>query len=161
MIRLANKSDALEISRIYNFYIENTVVTFEETAVSEQTILERMEHIEQTEHFWLVAQKEDSIIGYAYSSRWQPRAAYRNTAEVSVYIANDHIGKGLGTQLYHQLFELLLDKNIHALIGGVTLPNPASVKLHEKFGMHQVAHYKEVGFKFNQWLDVGYWQKIL
>jgi phosphinothricin acetyltransferase len=68
------------------------------------------------------------------------------------------VGKGFGTKLYDELFSRLRKKKLHVAIGGIALPNPSSIKLHEKFGMEKVAHYKEVGYKFGEWVDVGYWQ---
>jgi L-amino acid N-acyltransferase YncA len=161
MIRDATDSDAAAIAGIYNYYIRNTVVTFETDAVDGANILSRIHRVNESSFPWLVAVENESVIGYAYAAKWNQRAAYRNTAEVSVYISHDHMGKGWGSKLYDALFTMLRQKGIHVAIGGVTLPNPASVSLHEKFGMTQVAHFREVGNKFGRWLDVGYWQATL
>ncbi|PID45615.1 MAG: hypothetical protein CSB47_08185 [Proteobacteria bacterium] len=80
------------------------------------------------------------------------------TVEVSIYLSHQITSRGLGTQLYNALFSSLREKSVHIVIGGITLPNAASIALHEKFGMEKVAHFKEVGYKFGKWLDVGYWQ---
>ncbi len=161
MIRAATTSDAQAIADIYNYYIQNTVITFEEQAVSSNDILERMAKVTGAGLPWLVAKDGDAVIGYAYATKWNVRSAYRHTVETSVYLAHGSLGKGRGTRLYQALFDILRQSPIHIVIGGITLPNPASVSLHEKFGMTKVAHFKEVGHKFDQWLDVGYWQMEL
>jgi L-amino acid N-acyltransferase YncA len=161
MIRAATESDAQAIADIYNYYIANTVVTFEEQAISKNDILERMEKITGASLPWLVAEDGGVVIGYAYAGKWNVRSAYRHTVESTVYLSNSSVAKGWGTRLYQALFDTLRHKSIHVVIGGITLPNPASVALHEKFGMKQVAHFPEVGLKFGKWLDVGYWQTEL
>jgi len=158
MIREATENDAEAIVEIYNYYIRNTVVTFEETEVDATDFIARINKVQNSGYSWIVAIDNEQVVGYAYSSKWNERTAYRNTAEVSVYLSHTAISKGWGTKLYEALFTGLRNKDIHVVIGGITLPNPASVALHEKFGMEKVAHFKEVGFKFNTWLDVGYWQ---
>jgi len=161
MIRAATESDAQAIADIYNYYIKNTVVTFEEQAISKNDILERMEKITGANLPWLVAEDGGVVIGYAYAGKWNVRSAYRDTVESTVYLSHSSVAKGWGTRLYQALFDTLRDKSIHTIIGGITLPNPASIALHEKFGMKKVAHFQEVGYKFGQWLDVGYWQMEL
>jgi L-amino acid N-acyltransferase YncA len=158
VIREVELSDAQQIANIYNYYIEKTVITFEEQLVSENDIQSRIEKIKQAGHIWLVAEIDNKIVGYAYSAPWRDRSAYRFASEVSIYLAKDSQGKGLGSLLYQALFQQLKSTKIKILIGGITLPNDSSVALHEKLGMEKVAHFKDVGFKFDQWLDVGYWQ---
>jgi L-amino acid N-acyltransferase YncA len=161
MIHAATESDAQAIADIYNYYIANTVVTFEELPVSQNDILERMAKITGAKLPWLVAEDGGVVIGYAYAGKWNVRSAYRHTVESTVYVSNSSLSNGWGTRLYQALFDTLRQKSIHVVIGGITLPNPASIALHEKFGMKQVAHFKEVGYKFGQWLDAGYWQTEL
>lgn len=158
MIRLANKSDADVVASIYNHYIANTVVSFEESLLSGADMALRIDKVRECGLPWVVAEDNEGIIGYAYAARWHERSAYRHTVEVSAYIASTAHSKGWGTQLYESLFEQLRVLNIHVIIAGVALPNPASVALHEKFRMKKVAHFAEVGFKFGRWIDVGYWQ---
>ena len=158
MIREATTDDAEAMLDIYNYYILNTVATFEQSALSKQDFIARIERVQQSALLWLVALQDDKVLGYAYSSLWNERAAYRHTVEISVYLSNSVLSKGWGTQLYEALFSGLRKKSIHSVIRGITLPNSASVAIHEKFGMKQVAQFKQVGFKFGQWLDVGYWQ---
>lgn len=161
MIRTAKSEDASRIAEIYNYYIENTVVTFEEEMVSSNQISARLKKIEDSGLPWLVDQEGELVVGYAYASPWNERSAYKHTAEISVYLAHDSLGHGIGTRLYHVLFTELTKLSIKVVIGGIALPNPASKSLHEKFGMRKVAHFEKVGFKFGQWIDVGYWQTEL
>ena len=162
MIRVAKDSDVNSIVKIYNYYVSETVATFEEEKLLPKDMLARIAKVRSTNLPWIVAEdEENNIIGYAYASQWKERHCYRFSVEVTVYLSPDNISKGVGSQLYEALFSDLKSKSIRVAIGGITLPNPASVALHEKFGMKQVAHFKEVGFKFNQWLDTGYWQKTL
>jgi len=161
MIRAATELDAQSIADIYNHYIEHTVITFEEQAVARHEIISRIEKVTGASLPWFVAEDDGAVIGYAYATRWNTRSAYRHTVETSVYLSHTSVSKGWGTRLYETLFDTLRHKSIHVVIGGITLPNPASIALHEKFGMKKVAHFKEVGYKFGQWLDVGYWQTEL
>lgn len=158
MIREATDNDAEAITAIYNYYIQNTVITFEEDSLNPSDFIERIRKVQESGYSWLVAEENGKIIGYAYSSKWNDRTAYINTAEVSIYLSHLIKSRGWGTKLYDVLFSSLRQKSIHIVIGGITLPNPASVAIHEKFGMEKVAHFKEVGYKFGEWLDVGYWQ---
>jgi len=159
MIRNVLDKDAGDLANIYNYYIVETVATFEEEMISSDVMLARISKIQADELPWLVAENElGEILGYAYATKWRERFAYRFSVEVTIYLSPKHKKQGLGTQLYQALFAELNKRSIHSVIGGITLPNAASVALHEKFGMKQVAHFKEVGFKFEQWLDTGYWQ---
>ncbi len=161
MIRRADLTDAQDISNIYNHYISHTVITFEDAIVSAEEMSGRMNAVFQQRLPWLVALDNEQIIGYAYASPWHKRSAYRFSVEVSAYILPSAKSQGWGSKLFEMLFAELKENSVHAVIGGISLPNPSSVALHEKFGMQQVAHYKEVGFKFDRWVDVGYWQGIL
>jgi phosphinothricin acetyltransferase len=109
---------------------------------------------------WLVGEQEGAVVGYACATPWKGRSAYRFTVEVSVYLDPSCTGRGWGTRLYERLFERLARRGIHAAIGGIALPNDASVALHEKLGMAKVAHFRETGFKLGRWIDVGYWQRL-
>ena len=155
------ESDAADIAKIYNYYIDKTIITFEEEPVSAGDMEARFSKVESLGLPWLVAQRGDSVIGYAYATNWAERSAYRHTVEVTVYLAIDCLGNGLGSRLYEALFRELEKTSMHMAIGGISLPNAASVALHEKFGMQKIAHFTEVGYKFGEWLDVGYWQRSL
>lgn len=157
-IRACNQGDIPAICSIYNHYIAHTVITFEETPVSFAEMQKRVETNSQL-FPWLVYEDNEEIIGYAYASKWKDRSAYKYTAEVTVYLHPAHCAKGIGSILYQALIEQLSKNGIHVLLACIAIPNTASETIHEKFGFHQVAHFREVGFKFGRWLDVGYWQK--
>jgi L-amino acid N-acyltransferase YncA len=159
-IRDAAAEDGAVLANIYNYYIDNTVVTFEEVPVSTADMTARVLEVTAAKLPWLVAQASHGVYGFAYASRWKGRCAYRYSVETTVYLEPSVVGHGLGTALYAALIARLEELGCHAMIGGIALPNPASVALHEKFGMRQVAHFPEVGFKFGRWVDVGYWQKV-
>lgn len=109
----------------------------------------------------LVAVENNTLIGFAKTIPWSARCAYEHTAQISIYIAPEYQRKGLGKELYAQLFQMLDESNFHTIIAGITLPNDASVRLHESMGMKHFGTFPEVGCKFDSWHDVGYWVKIL
>ena len=160
-IRDARPADAGAIAELYNHYIQHTTVTFEETAIDSAEIERRLHAVQSAQLPWLVATREHNLVGYAYATPWRSRRGYRYSVEVTVYVAPTETGGGWGSQLYGMLFTRLSQRQLHSAIGGIALPNDASVALHEKFGMRKVAHFKEVGVKFGRWIDVGYWQRIL
>lgn len=159
MIREVNESDIPFIKVIYNYYIKNTIVTFEENEIDDDETGKRI--IEITKDYpWIVWEEDNQITGYAYASRWKARTAYKHSAEVTVYVDKRSFGKGIGSKLLDNLINKTKEKNIHCLIGGIALPNQASKALFEKFRFTKCAEFKEVGFKFGKWIDVGYWQKV-
>ena len=158
MIRQATEADAEKITSIYNHYILNSTATFEEIPLTASEIIQRIEKVQNLDLPWLVAEEDGCVIGYAYATRWNERCAYRDTVEASVYLSHNLTVKGWGTKLYEALFARLREKSLRVVIGGITLPNPASIALHEKMGMEKVAHFKNVGYKFGRRIDVGYWQ---
>jgi phosphinothricin acetyltransferase len=160
-IRPATLDDAAQIAEIYNHYVLTSTITFEEEPVSAAEMSQRIADIQSVSLPWLVATRDDRITGFAYAHKWRARAAYRYSTEVTVYVRSGFDNSGTGSRLYAQLFAALKAAGAHAVIGGVALPNEASVRLHQKFGFEKVAHFKEVGFKFNRWIDVTYWQRIL
>jgi phosphinothricin acetyltransferase len=152
-------ADSGAIARIYNHYVLNTAISFEEQTVTAAEMAERIAEVTSASLPWLVADQAGEVLGYAFASKWKGRCAYRYSVETSVYLDPGFVGQGIGTQLYRALLSVLRGNSIHVVIGGIALPNPASVALHERLGFAKVAHFKEVGYKFNQWLDVGYWQR--
>lgn len=159
-IRMATTADAAAICSIYNHYVNDTIVTFEEQPVAASEMQSRMAAV-LGKLPWLVLERDGGIAGYAYAAPWKTRVGYRFTVEASVYLAPAHIGRGFGSALYETLIENLRARNIHCVIGGVALPNSASAALHEKFGFTKVAHFRENGIKFGRWIDVAYWQRLL
>ena len=158
MIRQATPNDATALSEIYNHYVLNTVVTFEEQAVSPSEMLQRVQGTQDDGLPWLVAEQDQNVVGFAYASKWKTRSAYRHTVEVTVYLSDSMTTKGIGSELYTALFNVLKEQSVHVVLGGISLPNQASIALHEKFGMAKVAHFEQVGYKFDRWVDVAYWQ---
>jgi len=159
--RSAVASDATQIAEIYNYYIENSHATFETDPIDAAEMLRRMEDGWAHEYPFLVCEDKNGIVGYAYGRRFRPRFAYLHSIEVSVYVKHGTERQNIGTALYRQLISDVREKNFHAVIGGISLPNQASVRLHEKFGFEKVAHFREVGRKFDRWIDVGYWELLL
>lgn len=158
LVRDATLADAGAVAAIYNHYISHTVITFEENPVTAADMAGRIEEVQADRLPWLVAESTGQIRGYAYATRWRTRSAYRFSKEITVYLEPANVRDGMGTSLYAELFPRLRARGVHAAIGGIALPNDASVALHEKFGMKKVAHFSGVGFKLGRWVDVGYWQ---
>ena len=156
-VRACNREDIPEVCAIYNYYITNTTITFEEEPLSEREMATRVNTYLQR-YPWLVCREQGAVVGYAYATKWKERAAYRHTAEATVYLKEGLAGRGFGKALYAVLLEELAKQNCHAVLGCIALPNESSVRLHERFGFKKVAHFPEVGRKFGRWLDVGYWQ---
>jgi len=157
-IRAASAADAAQVADIYNHFILTSVITFEEDRVATEEMARRIADVQSIGLPWLVAAHGEQIVGFAYANKWKTRAAYRFSTEVTVYVRDGLAQSGIGSRLYTELFAALKSAGVHAVIGGVALPNEASVRLHEKFGFRKVAHFSEVGFKFNRWIDVAYWQ---
>ena len=161
IIRPADCSgDAQAICDIYNYYIENTTATFEEQAISLENMEARIKKI-SGQYPYLVQEDNNEITGYAYANIWKERSAYRNSAEISIYLKNGNQGKGKGQELLDSLIREIRKTKLHVLIAGITMPNERSIRLFEKSGFSKIGHFREVGFKNNRWLDVGYWELIV
>jgi len=160
-VRAAASADAEAVAAIYNHFVLRTIVTFEEEPVSPTEIARRMDDVREASLPWLVAERAGAVVGYAYATAWRVRRGYRYSTEVTVYVAPAAGGLGIGSLLYADLIPALEERGIHTAMGGIALPNDASVALHEKFGFKKVAHFEQVGVKFDRWIDVGYWQRIL
>lgn len=161
LIRAATSADAGPIADIYNYYVANTVITFEEQAVSAVEMAARVAEVGSQGLPWLVAELGGDVVAYSYASRWKARSAYRFAVETTVYLKHGIQGRGIGKAVYGALLPILKAKGIHAVIGGAALPNPASMALHARLGFEQVATFRQVGFKHGRWVDVAYWQLIL
>jgi L-amino acid N-acyltransferase YncA len=160
-VRSARPEDSPQVCEIYNHYIQASTITFEEDPVSTSEMAARIHEIQSLSYPWLVATAANDVLGYAYAGKWKVRAAYKHSSEITVYVRPGQERSGVGSALYDQLLPALKARGVRAAIGGVALPNDASVRLHEKFGFEKCAHFREVGFKFNRWIDVAYWQRIL
>lgn len=156
MIRQASTADAKAIAELYNHYILNSTITFEEERVDQQTMEGRINSREKM--LWWVFEEEEQIVAYAYPSQWKPRSAYRYTVESSIYVAPQHQKKGIGLKLYKHLIQSLKEEGFHVALAGIALPNDQSISFHEKLGFKKVGQLEEVGFKFNRRIDVGYWE---
>ncbi len=153
--------DAASIARIYNYYVQNTVITFEEEPVPMEAMAHRMAEVGAIPLPWLVADLDNTVVGYAYANRWKARSAYRHSVETTVYLEHGKEGRGIGTKLYSELLDLLRVQRLHAAIGGAAMPNEASVALHKRMGFEFVGIFRQVGFKQSKWIDVAYWQVVL
>ena len=167
-IRFATLQDSVALAKIYNWYIENSTITFEEELVSAGDMAQRIAVTDNTRP-WFVLEVSSAdgkehvseILGYAYAARWKDRSAYRFARETSIYLAPDQSGEGYGQLLYERLIAALRETEIHMLIAGIALPNAASIALHEKLGFKKAGEFEEVGRKFDNYLNVGYWQLLL
>jgi len=158
MIRPVQLFDANQIAEIYNYYVTETVITFEEDLVTGEAYQARIQDVLRLGMPWLVAESDGKITGYAYAGKWRQRVAYKYSVESAVYVSHDRTDQGIGSSLYSALLDELEKLGIHCVLGGIALPNPASVQLHERLGFKKVAHHHEVGRKFDRWIDVGFWQ---
>jgi len=161
LIRDARDSDAEHIVEIYNHYISTSHATFELDPIGADEMRSRIRASFQNGYPFLTAEADGKILGYAYGHQYRERPAYRNSVEVSVYVGDESAGQGIGSALYQKLIPALVDSGFHAIIAGISLPNEASIRLHEKFGFEKVAHFRRVGRKFDRWIDVGYWQLLV
>ncbi len=161
LIRPVRPTDAAAIARIYNHYVLNTTVTFEEDPVPTEAMANRIAEIDSAPLPWLVAEVKGAVAGYAYANRWKARSAYRNSLETTVYLEHGFEGKGLGTMLYAKLLSRIRESGHHTAIGGTALPNEASIALHRKLGFEYAGIFRQVGFKQGRWVDVAYWQILL
>jgi phosphinothricin acetyltransferase len=160
-IRSATTADASRICAIYNHYVATTTISFEEDLVSEDDMARRIADVNAAGLPWLVLTLDGKVAGYAYATKWRARAAYRHSVESSVYLDPGLHGQGWGARLYRHLIDALRARELRTVIAGIAQPNDRSVALHERIGFRKVAHFSEVGFKFGQWIDVGYWQMSL
>ena len=163
MIRPVTKADAVAICDIYNHYIDHTVISFEYDRVSTETMQQRIENT-IAKYPWLVYEEQGVVIAYAYANLWKERKAYKHVLETTVYASHTMTTKGVGTELYQALFDWIEHQSpikIKSLMGVIALPNDASVALHKKMGFVEAGYFKEVGFKFDQWIDVAFYQKFL
>jgi L-amino acid N-acyltransferase YncA len=159
-IRAATAADLASAAAIYDEQVRSGISTFD---LDPPPVTYWEHHLESTEpgdHF-LVADDGRTIVGFAYSSTYRPRPGYRLTRESSVYLAEAARGRGLGRRLYDELLARVRDDGIHVVLALIALPNPASVALHEACGFEHLGTMREVGRKFDRWLDTAWYQRIL
>lgn len=159
-IRQVKDDDIVRITEIYNWYILNTTVTFETEAISPAEMKKRVQE-KVANHDWLVKELNQEIIGYAYYGPFRSRSAYNHTVELTVYLAQESIGKGFGKSLYGELIRSAEEHGFRELIGVIALPNQKSTMLHQKLGFEEIGVLKKVGYKFDEYIDVGIWQKSI
>jgi L-amino acid N-acyltransferase YncA len=159
-IRAVVPADADAIAAIYAPYVAETTITFEEEVPDAAEITARIARLVPT-FPWLVAERDSTVVGYAYGYPYRARAAYRWVAETGIYVARDARGGGIGTPLYEALLDALEQAGYVAAIGVLALPNPASEALHARLGFRNAGVQRRIGFKHGQWLDVGFWQRDL
>jgi phosphinothricin acetyltransferase len=161
-IRPANRADLPRLTKIYNHYVIHTPVTFD---IEPYTVERRGAWFDQFalsgRYRLMVAEDDGLVLGYAGTTRFRPKAAYDTTVETTVYSSHEAAGKGIGKKLYAGLFESVAGENINRIVGGYTLPNAASAKLHELFGFHNVGIFSEVGYKFGKYWDVQWTERPL
>jgi L-amino acid N-acyltransferase YncA len=157
LLRVADATDAAAIRDIYAPHVEHAAVSFETAAPSVENMATRIVKLVAT-HPWLVAVVGDRIAGYTYAGPHRERAAYRWSVEVTAYVDPDFHGRGIGKRLYGALREVLKAQNYVNAYGIITLPNAASIALHEACGYRRCATFRHAGYKFGAWHDVGWWQ---
>ncbi len=159
-LRAATPDDAAAIAQIYAPFVTGSAVSFETEPPDEAAIRSRIESGGGL-YPWLVAEEDGTILGYAYAARFRDRPAYRFAVETSVYLRSEASGHGLGRGLYEPLLAILQKQGFTQAIAAITLPNEASVRLHERLGFERAGTYRQVGWKLGTWHDVGLWQRTL
>jgi phosphinothricin acetyltransferase len=158
MIRDATAADAAAIADLYEYYVRETVITFELDPVPAGEIARRIGAVQEASLPWLVTVEDGEVVGFAYAAPYRPRAAYLHSVEVSIYLRQGALGRGVGGELYRELLARVRELPVHLALSLIALPNDASVALHERLGFTFVGTFTEVGRKFDQWIDVGHWQ---
>ena len=161
LVRLATAADAPAIAAIYRPYVDDSRVSFEEQAPDAAEIARRLVGDRPGYYPWLVAENDGMLVGFASSSPFRTRRAYRWSVETGIYLASGAHRRGYGRLLLERLTDLLARQGYVAAIGAIALPNPASVGLHEALGFVHAGTYRGTGYKMGEWLDVGLWQKDL
>ncbi len=160
LIRPAAEADLPAVKAIYDDQVLTGIATFDLQPPPIDYWRARLTSTETGDHL-LVAEEDDVVLGYAYSSSYRGRPAYARTRETSVYLASDAIGRGLGRALYDDLLARLAADGVHTVLAVIATPNPASEGLHRSCGFERVGLLPEVGFKFDRWIDTAFWALAL
>lgn len=160
LVRPATEADVDAIGTIYAHHVRTGHATFELEPPAAERWLAKLASDHPGDHL-LVAVDDRDLLGYAYSSAYRDRAAYTNTREVAVYLAPDATGRGVGRALYDVLLAELERAGVHTALAVIALPNDASEALHRACGFEPLGVMREVGRKFDRWIDVGWWQRML
>jgi phosphinothricin acetyltransferase len=162
LVRPATNDDVPALTDLYNHYVLTSPATFDIEPVNLEARRDWASHYATSgPHRLLVAVQDDQVVGYACSSRFREKLAYRTSVEMSVYVHHETHGQGIGSRLYERLFEQLAGEPIHRAYAGVTLPNPGLLALHRRFGFRDIGVYDEVGHKFGQFWSVHWFEKVM
>jgi phosphinothricin acetyltransferase len=154
LLRPARLADAAGCAAVYAPYVTDSCISFEYEPPTARDFAQRI----AASHAWVVAEDDGVVVGYAYASRHRDRAAYDWAADVAIYMAASHHGRGLGRRLYEDLFPRVHARGLRTVCAGVALPNPASDALHRALGFEEVGVYRRIGWKDGRWHDVRWWQ---
>jgi phosphinothricin acetyltransferase len=157
VIRPAGVDDFPAIAELTNVFIRSTAIHFAFAPITDSDLVEQWRETERR-YPWLTAEIDGSFAGYAKAGPWRTRSAYQWTAEAGIYIQSEYHGRGVGKRLYSALIAELRQRGFHSVIGGMTMPNEASVRLHQSLGFEYVGTFRQAGFKLDQWHDVAFWQ---
>ncbi len=161
LFRSVAPSDAADIAAIYNYHVENTAVTFDTEPLTSDAMRDKIAAISAL-YPYIICEVDGRVAGFCYAHQWKEKAAYLQSWETTVYVSQDYCGQGIGRQLMLRLIEeCRLRGNCHALIACITSPNHASESLHRSLGFSQVSHFRAVGYKFSEWIDVTDWELVL
>jgi phosphinothricin acetyltransferase len=162
LVRPCTGIDLEPLNDIYNHYVKETHITFDVEPITIEARREWFSHYSTSgRHRVMVGVVDGKVVGFAGSSRFRPKPAYETSVETTIYLAPDAVGMGAGSKLYVTLFEALENEDVHRAYAGISLPNPASIALHERFGFKRVAHFTEQGRKFGRYWDVAWYEKPL
>jgi len=156
-LRPVARADAAAIAAIYDPFVRESVVTFEEEPVDAATMADRIGTVTASFPWWVLC-LDDDVVGYAYATTWRARSAARFVCETSIYLDARVRGRRLASGLYRALFDDLRARGIEVAMAAIALPNPASVALHERLGFVSVGLMPAVGWKLGRWVDLGFWQ---
>ena len=161
MNRETTEGDLEAIAAIHTHYVAETVITFDVEPLPVDGWRKKWRSAREADQPWYVSEQGGEVVGFAYSGSFRPKAAYHPTVETTIYLAQGAAGRGIGRSLYSDMLAEAARRGFHLAVAGITLPNEASVRLHEGLGFTEVGVFTEVGHKLGEWRDVGWWQRRL